>query len=89
MGLRGAFPGWHRLEQLSFEGTLQTPGCCRPRVPRRRALRFREPVIQIGHRQPKKENTLGAKPPPLPSDEEKLKQEITHTHARLKNCADL
>lgn len=30
VGGRGEFTGWHRLEQLSFEGTLQTQGCWGP-----------------------------------------------------------
>lgn len=30
LGDGGRFTGWHRLAQLSFEGTLQTQGCWGP-----------------------------------------------------------
>lgn len=82
MGFCGAFTGWHRLEQLSFEGTLQTQGCCWPRITHRKSLHFRELVIKISYCQPKKKNsktTLGTKPPPA---KEKLKTK-SHTRAHL------
>lgn len=89
MGFCGAFTGWHRLEQLSFEGTLQTQGCCWPCITYRKSLHFRELVIKISYCQPQKKNPRN-KNTTAPTRRRKIKIEMkSHTHAHPKNCADL
>lgn len=83
MGFCGAFTGWHRLEQLSFEGTLQTQGCCWPCIAHGKSLHLRELVIKIRYGQPKPK-TPGTQsttaPHPPPKENPKPQRNHTHTH---------
>lgn len=89
MGFCGAFTGWHRLEQLSFEGTLQTQGCCWPCITHGKSLHLRELVIKIRYCQPKPKTPRHKKHHCPPAKGKAKTTTKSHTHARLKNCADL